>query len=57
MEEDKIQLFEAKQRMKDAIIQAKYMVDGLAYHFSNIKTLYSNFESTPKSEILPRMHE
>lgn len=46
MEEDKRQLFEAKQKMKDNIIQAKYMVDGLTYHFSNIERLYSNFKSS-----------
>lgn len=46
MEEYKKQLFEAKERMKDNIIQAKYMVDGLTYHFSNIERLYSNFKSS-----------
>ncbi|TDE48996.1 hypothetical protein [Flavobacterium sp. GT3P67] len=46
MEEDKKQLFEAKQKMKENIIQAKYMVDGLTYHFSNIEGLYSSFKKS-----------
>jgi YHS domain-containing protein len=52
MKEDKILLFEANQKMKDIIIQAKYMVDGLTYHFSNIERLYSSFKTSNNKHLI-----
>lgn len=51
---DKKVLFEAKQEMKEAIIQVKYIIYGLTYHFSNIQKLYSSFRMSSSEHLLER---
>ena len=49
---EKIQLFEARNKMKKTIIQVEYIVDGLEYHFSNIKSLYARFNNSSSDNVI-----